>query len=282
MMNFSVVDEAYDPKITTSYFLSIQVTLDGFSFCTLDPVTNRYIQIQHFAFIEGQTIDKQVSGIFNQIEKLSFPYKKTLILLPSEISTRIPAPLFDPDAINEYLSFCQEVPTSHVVWYNKLKVAGAFNIFPVNPILHELLSSQFPDPKYFHQVTPIIESFLSSSFTKADNTVLFVNLARGYFDLAAFANNNLKMCNTFHLTSENDFLFYILYTLDQMKLKPESTELMVSGTHKNFDNMVIQLSRYVRRVKQSSLPPQYQYSNKFREIHNFSAFYNLLSLPTCV
>ncbi|WP_084555920.1 DUF3822 family protein [Alkaliflexus imshenetskii] len=281
MMNFSVVDDTFDPNITLSYFLSIQVNLDGFSFCTLDPVKNKYIQMQHFSFVKNLPFEEQVEKCFKEAEKLNLPYKKTLVLLPSKVSTLVPSALFEPAKSREWLSFCNHLPGEAMVMHNKVKMADAFNIFPINQQLHKILCRQFPDPQFFHQNSAIIESNLSTNLTDSESTMLFVNLAEDYFDVLAFSNNNLKLCNTYPIKSENDFIYFLLFTFEQLKLRSANTEIVLSGCHPRFEQMRKQLSRYIRKVKASNMPHHFQYSHCFREV-NSSAFYNLLSLPVCV
>lgn len=281
MKPFSIVDETFDPSISSSYFISIQITLDGFSFCTLDPVRNKYIQIQHIGFSRQKPFYQQVEDCFNQIEKLSLPYKKTLVLLPGRVATLVPTPLFDGEEATKWLSFTHIVPEKHAVKTNKIKMADAYNVFPVNENLEQLLKKQFPNPLFFHQHTPIIEGNLTTNMSNAQQTTLFINLAGDYFDLLAFGNNNLKLCNSFPIKSENDFIYFTLFTYEQLKLNPADTEIILSGIHPQFSQLSAHISKYVRKVKHTSMPHHFQYSHQFREINNQS-FYNLLSLPVCV
>ncbi|MFW6352211.1 MAG: DUF3822 family protein, partial [Bacteroidota bacterium] len=80
--DLSVIDETYDSTITASYFLSIQASLDGFSFCTLDPVRNKYVQFRHFELkdVEKDEFSSAVENLFENNEFLNLPYKKVFIL----------------------------------------------------------------------------------------------------------------------------------------------------------------------------------------------------------
>lgn len=281
MNSFLIVDDTFDPSISSSYFLSIQITLDGFSFCTLDPVRNKYIQIQHINFSHQLPHSKQVEECFETIEKLSLPYKKTMILLPTPVATLVPTPLFDNGDARSWLSFTNTIPENHSVKTNKIKMADVFNIFPVNEIIEQLLKRQFPNPQFFHQYTPIIEGSLTTNMSNSQQTTLFINLAGEYFDLLAFSNNNLKLCNSFPIKSENDFIYFTLFSYEQLKLNPSETEIVLSGSHPQFLQLSAHISKYVRKVKHTSMPHHFQYSHQFREVNNQS-FYNLLSLPVCV
>jgi len=50
MHNISLIDETLDKNLTANYNLSIQVSLDGFSFCIKDLIRNKYIVLKHIDF----------------------------------------------------------------------------------------------------------------------------------------------------------------------------------------------------------------------------------------
>jgi len=281
MNSFSIVDDTFDPNISSSYFLSIQITLDGFSFCTLDPIRNKYIQIQHIKFKQNIPLYSQVEDCFNTIEKLSLPYKKTMVLLPTKVATIVPTPLFDEENASKWLSFTNKIPENNTVKNNKIKMADAYNIFTIDKDIEYILTRQFPHPLFFHQYTPIIEGNLTTNMSNNQQTTLFINLTTEYFDLLAFGKNNLKLCNSFPIKNENDFIYFTLFTYEQLKLNPSETEIILSGFHPQFAQLSANISKYVRKVKHTSMPHHFQFSHQFREVNNQS-FYNLLSLPICV
>ena len=64
--DLSIVDETFDANISSSYFLSIQASLDGFSFSILDPIRNKYIQFGSYTFQEHIT-DADLATLINKI-----------------------------------------------------------------------------------------------------------------------------------------------------------------------------------------------------------------------
>lgn len=281
MTSFSVIDETFDPNISLSYFLSIQIDLDGFSFSTLDPVRNKYIQLRHISFSDKEPIEYQIERFFEEIEILNLPFKKTLILVPSRQSTLVPSGIFDPALKNEWLNFCVSTEDDHLVLFNKIKMADTYNVFSVSDSIYKAMIKQFPEPVFFHQHTPLIESNLSTRISGNDNTSLFINLNKGFFDVVAFGKNHLKLCNSFPIKSDNDFIYFTLFVFEQLKLEPAKTEVILSGWHPQYASLYKHLTNYVRNIKQTDLPDHFQYSYQFRETR-MTSFYNLLSLPLCV
>jgi hypothetical protein len=281
MTSFSFIDETFDPNISSSYFLSIQVNLDGFSFCTLDPVRNKYIQLRHIPFNNQVEIGPQLEKCFEEIELLNLPFKKTMVLIPSQHSTLVPTGIFDASLKRDWLEFCINADDHALVLFNKVKMADAYNVFSVSEAVYNIMRRQFPEPVFFHQHTPIIETNLSSSFSGSENTALFINLNRNFFDIVVFGKNRLKLCNSFPIKSDNDFIYFTLFVFEQLKLEPANTEVVLCGWHPDFSNLHKHLANYVRNVKQCDLPTHYQYSYHFRETR-LGSFHNLLNLASCV
>ncbi len=50
MQDFAFIDETLDINLTQSYKLSIQVSLNGLSFCILDQLQGKYIVFSHKNF----------------------------------------------------------------------------------------------------------------------------------------------------------------------------------------------------------------------------------------
>lgn len=281
--DLSLVDETYDTSITSSYFLSIQANLDGFSFSTLDPVRNKYIQFRHFSFpdIKSRELPSITNTIFEQNELLNLPYKKVFVLLPSPFSTLVPSGLFKAEEEARWLNFTREIPAGYNILHARMKLADAWNVFAIPADMQNIFSRQYPDPLYLHQYIPITETRLAISRPGTSRNQVIINLQKDFFDLIVLEKNNLKLCNTFEIKGENDLVYFTLFVFEQLQLIPASTDVQVIGTHPDLTRLLQTLGRYIKHVKQPGLPGSFQYSYLFKNVPG-SRFQNLLSLPSCV
>ncbi|MCJ7446075.1 MAG: DUF3822 family protein [Bacteroidales bacterium] len=90
-------DETLDINSTDNYELSVQLSPDGFHFCILDAIRNKYILLRSSEPDDNKyfTPDK-INDIISKDDFLTRRYKKVNIVLPSPKFTLVPAPLFDP------------------------------------------------------------------------------------------------------------------------------------------------------------------------------------------
>ncbi len=279
----SLVDETYDTSITLSYFLSIQVCLDGFSFSTLDPVRNKYIQFKYFSFEKATENDlPDISEkIFEQNELLNLPYKKVFVLNPTRFATLVPTGVFKPEEAEKWLNFTHEVPPGYTTLHAQMKLSDAWNIFAIHEKIKELFLRQFPDPVFLHQYIPMTETRLAVSRPGTSRSMVIINLQQKHFDLAVLEKNNLKLCNSYEINGENDLLYFTLLVFDQLQIIPASTEVLVTGKHPQKEVIIGNLKKYIKHVKQPGLPGGFQYSYLFKDVAG-DQFQNLLSLPSCV
>lgn len=281
MNNFSYTDESFDYNITNSYFLSIRISPDGFSFCTLDPVLNKFIQIQHIQLNHNKDLTEQIEQCFREIGKLNLPYKKTLVLIPVQQFTLVPSGIYSDDDKKSWINFTNNISETQTPISNKLKLADATHIFLLENEIKNIFKRQFANPVFLHPHCPIIENNLSTNITDGENKLMFVNIEYNYIDILVFGNNNLQLCNSFPIRSNNDFIYFTLFTFEQMKLNSSNTSIVLSGYHKYFNEMALQLRKYIKNVTFAKFPYQYQYSHIFKDI-NQTKFHTLLNVSTCV
>ncbi|MFW6389413.1 MAG: DUF3822 family protein [Marinilabiliaceae bacterium] len=279
----SFVDETYDTNITSSYFLSIQACLDGFSFATLDPIRNKYIQFKHFQFrnIRKEELAPLTEKLLEENELLNLPYKKVFVLVPSPASTLVPAGLFNSSEASRWLSFTHEIPHGHKVMHAPMKLSDAWNIFSIPENMETLFTRQFPEPVFLHPYIPIAETKLAINRPGSGRSQVIISLQKEYFDMTVLEKNNLKLCNSFEINGENDLIYFTLFVFEQLELTPAQTDIQVIGCNPDKENIIHSLRKYIKHVKQPGLPGSFQYSYLFKDVPGHR-FFNLLSLPACV
>ena len=83
MQRISLVDETFDINFTLEYKLSIQLSLDGFSFSILDQIQNKVIYLYHQELFDAEPefLLKRIKAIYDESDLLDLPFKKTRIII---------------------------------------------------------------------------------------------------------------------------------------------------------------------------------------------------------
>lgn len=281
MTDISIIDSTFDISVTSSYYMSIQANLNGLSFCILDPVTNTYVLFEHKTFKQPDHHQAQLEEQLITNHYFRQPYKKVLFLYQTSCFALVPMPLFSEEHAKGILEFngCHPTADDHLLT-NKISMCDSANVFAMPRFLYHTLKNQFPEVRFFHQCTSIIESALLRKKSQAENQFL-INIHEHSFEIVATQKHNLKLCNTFLYNNEKDLIYLILFTFEQLGLSVGNTYIELSGAINTADSKYTLIKRYLKNVVLAPLPPHFKYSEGIRslEVHQF---FNLFNLTLCV
>ncbi len=281
MYEFAFLDETLDINTTQSYHLSIQVSLNGFSFLILDTVRNKYVALKNYPLDKQKGIpEDQLKDIFKKDEFLSRKYKSSSYLFITDKSTLVPSPLFNKEKIKEYLMFNQPLEEHDKIFYNVIKNAGFYTVYSIPVNICEILDKQFPEIKSCHQSVPFIEQILLKNQPGGFDHSTFIHITPGIFDIAVSRSKKLMLYNQFRYRNENDFIYFVLYIFEQLKLNPEKTLLLLSGEITKTSKYYESVKKYIKSIRFEKRDSQFTYSYTFNQIPEHT-FIPLLNLYNC-
>jgi hypothetical protein len=138
-------DETLDINSTENYELSIQVSPEGFSFCLLDTIRNKFVLMRAFEPEENKSFNSEkISELLDKDDFLLRKYKKVNIVMPSPRFTLVPAPLFDPAKKDEYFTFNHNLEEGNIIITNKITDPDTFIVFSVSRPIYDLINKHYP------------------------------------------------------------------------------------------------------------------------------------------
>ena len=226
MLNFT--DKSFSTKKTPQYRLSIQVDLDGFSFCVYDPTQKKHIVLRHMPsdFSGSQDLyPEKISAIYNEVDWLSQPFASCSCIFASRKNTLIPTSLYSKETLATFLNFAYPLDEMDEVNYRISKEADAVAIFAIPNTIASQLYSYHHNISFFNQCIPLIEYLLKQK----KEHVLAINVSCNILDIAICQNGNLFFHNAFSINSAVDVLYYINFVTKQLEMKAEHTQILLSG-----------------------------------------------------
>lgn len=284
MENIQCIDETLDLNSTNLYHLSIQVSLDGFSFCILNSVNNKFIVLKHFPFdykINPDIIFEKVERIISKEELLNKKYKSVNAIYKSRKYTIIPSELFEIKNAKLYFENNHILSDLDELHYFKLKSIEATTLFAIPNQIANPIVNKFEDCKIYHHIYPLIEEALKASLQNPDNKFIYLNINNSYFDIISVLGGKLLMHNSFKYVTDNDILYYILFIIKQLNWNVSELNLQVIGNISKNKSIYKLLSSQFDHTKIIQLDKNYIYSYKLNNI-NTNEFNNLLKLNSCV
>ncbi len=272
-------DETLDINSTENYELSVQVSQDGFAFCLLDTIRNKFVLIRSFEPEESKYFNAdKINEILTKDDFLTKRYRKVNAVMPSEKFTIVPAPLFDPGKKDEYFTFNHLPNDGSIIISNKLNDPDAFLVFSVFRPFVDLLSSFHPGVIPYHQVKPLL-NYISHSRKSVNGNYIHIHVEREFFNLIIFEHNLMKFCNSFKYRNITDILYFALNVFRNLGINQEET-IHLSGLTEKYDDLSSNFSLYIRNVKFAEPAGNFTFSYVFNDtaLHRFL---NLFSLVNC-
>ena len=286
----SHVDKALSKFATENYKLSIQLSTNGFSFSVLEINRNKLLSVESYELDKPESISPSVtheSVVLLAIEELFLQFKwigekfaAVNFIVESDKSTLIPMPLFDPSEINTYLKFSHNVSKDEDIISNSMINLEAFNIFSIYKNLREKISSMFPDSTISNISNTLIEGILINHKNQNIKNKVFVNVRNSYFDVIIIHGKRLIFFNSFKYKTKEDFIYFLIFVFEQLRINPEEVELVLLGNIRKNSPLYEIAYNYIRKISFAKRSELIKYSYVFDDVPEHF-FYNLLNSNLC-
>jgi hypothetical protein len=193
----------------------------------------------------------------------------------SHRSTLLPEALYDGDNIQSYIQFNHPAEPGDLVLSDSLKSMDTRNIYFFPEALKSFLADHYPGIKIRHHSSALIES-LAMLYKNEDKPKLVLHISLTHFEIIYFEGKHLKFYNTFRHQTTEDFIYYLLFVCEQLKLNPETVELVLIGEIERNSAIYSMLYKYVRNVRFGTRPEAFTYCQPMNTLPKHF-YYNLFS-----
>lgn len=281
MHDINIVDDSFDLKHTTEYHLSIQVGLDGFSFCILDVHRNKFIVFRHLPLMIGrpQFLPKKIETIFDEEEILNATYKSISVSYSTHKTTLIPKAYSEPDYAAKVATITNEISRNEDVLINDLPGFNYQLIYCYPKDMMALLNRKFTEFQFRHKSIPLLTSVLNQRDEKKHT--LLINFEKKYIRMIALKGPQMLLYNSFYFKNESDFLFYTLNICHNLHFSAERDEIIIGGFVADDSAYIRQLRKYISNIQFLKPLVGFNYGSIFDKVQKHQ-FVSLLNSHSCV
>ena len=140
----------------------------------------------------------------------------------------VPKPLFDEEKLKDYVNFNTKVYANDYLVYDEIKNHDIVSVYIPYANINNFLLDQFKEFDFKHYSNILIDSLLSI-YKYSLVPHVFAHINNNHFEIIVIANKKLQLYNTFEFSTKEDFIYYVLFTAEQLKLNPEKFELILLG-----------------------------------------------------
>ena len=233
---------------TSKKKLSIQFSLDGFSFYISN--THHIIsKFTSFSFTKPikspELILKEIQEIFKNEKTLQQDFETVSVVHQNNLSTLVPNQYFKDNDLNKYLKYSVKTITTDLIVYDDLNFIKAKNVYVPFVNINNFIFQNFGEFEYKHHSSILLEKlFLQSD----DSLNFFVNISQSLFDIVVLKDSKILFYNNFEYQTKEDFIYYILFTLEQLELSTDKTKVSLLGDINKQSELYKILYTYVRNI----------------------------------
>ncbi len=216
---------------TKNIMLSIQFSLDGFSFCISDIASNKNVHFKNYVFEatlkSPEELLKNIERIFKEDSDLQLGFNSVNVIHQNKLSTIVPDAYFDENLLSSYLKYTIKTLQTDFITFDDVPKIAAKNIYIPYVNVNNFVFQNFGEFNYQHHSSVLIEKLLSQN--KTNEKTMYVNVQKNTFDIVILHGKKLILSNSFSYSSKEDFIYYILFTAEQNQLQTENFKLYFLG-----------------------------------------------------
>ncbi len=231
--------------------LSIQISLNGLSFCILHTVANEITALRHFQFDEITNplqLEKEITHIFEQeASLLNQSFEAVTVSHINTLSTFVPKPLFSDKHLADYLKYNNKILPNDYITFDVVTNNDMVNVYIPYVNINNLFFEKYGAFHYKHFATILLENIFQSASTSEEPTV-YVHVQKTHFEIIVIQQKKLLFYNSFEYSSSEDFIYYVLFSLEQLQLNTNTLQLYFLGNIDKSDVLYTVTYTYVRHV----------------------------------
>lgn len=282
MAKLELFDESFDSNRSESYELSIQFSLNGFSFCILDSVRNCHIALvgDIFENIDERTIDW--SDIINQIASkypiVTSAFRKVQLSYETEVFSLIPAKYFEPNRAKQLLELTCTLKELDEIRFNHIS-SGIVSVFTIPSRLVSSWSDLQPKTLYRGIHEPLICMARACHTKTHTDTYIVIHIGSANPFIVLASAESIMHCGPLGSLIVDDIAYHTINICQSYGMVVPKVRLYITGTKLMAYDVKALLERYLQSA-QVGLPgelPYYSYQlSEYR-----SQFAPLFNLPLC-
>lgn len=263
-----------------NYILTIQQLLDGLSFVIFDTKEQKFICLKHYNISEK---DIPLETLLIELQarenwKLN-DFKTVNFVIDNNENTFIPEDCYQEECTESYFKFLFK-RTIHYSNTDRFSTLGAVNIYPMQENVSAILSKFCKKTNIYHTSTLLIDSLIKEFSERNQEIRAFINVKKNVYELIVINNSDLIFHNYFNYNTKEDFIYFLLFTFEQLKVDNETVPLYFMGFVEEKSPVVELCSRYIRNIRFFNRNNNLNYSNELDSIPYYY-YYTLYNSILC-
>ena len=223
---YEFVSESFRLENTFEYILSIQVSLNGFSFSIRQEESDELVLLKTapLKVSSKDLLSRRFQDWYNNEELLQKPYKRTNVIVLSNSFTLLPKQYSGKATLEEIPHVLFNEAEKMEFAENHIESINATILFALPKNLNNTIQQTIGYCTIWHPVKALLNARSSS-----EDKQISVYMDDKDLFLMVHKSNELVFCNSFRVNHANDIVYYALSVLKQLDIKTKDTIVKCAG-----------------------------------------------------
>jgi hypothetical protein len=221
------VEESFNIEDTFEYILSIQVSLNGFSFSVYQPSLTKVLVFKStpLKISTENLLARRFKEWIQTEELLQKTYQKIHVIIFTDKFTLVPKSLHKNEVNEEVAHLLFKDGNKLKFAENIVEPAKAKLIFPLPDGFNEVISEMIGECEINHPLKLLINRLPES--TTGHSLILLFNMRHLFIVIGK--GEKLLFANSFKINHSNDVVYFVLTTLKQLEIPAKATQMYYTG-----------------------------------------------------
>ena len=230
--------------------LSIQISLNGLSFCVVDVLDNTVLLSKNIIFekeLNPFEVQKELTALFELHKIPTFTFTEVVVIHRNNLFTLVPKALFNEDELANYLKFNTKILANDLIVFDEIESHDMVNVYVPLVNINNYIYDLFGEFEYKHSSTVIIPSLLTGT-NNGSEPLCYVYTSEQQMDITIIQNKKLLLFNSYIYNTKEDFMYYLLFTLEQLHINSDTIKLRLFGNIEEDSNVYQLCHEHVKNV----------------------------------
>jgi len=240
--------------------LSIQVSLNGLSFCVFDTIGSSIPVSRHLDFgkeLSPYEVQKELKALIKSSNIEAYNYSEVVVIHRNNLFGLVPKALFNKDELPNYLKFNTKILANDLIAFDEIESYDMINVYVPFVNINNFIYDLFGEFEFKHNGTVLIEALLNTH-SNGKEPICYVHVSEQQMDITVLSQKRLLFYNSFQFITKEDFIYYLLFALEQLKLDTTTVKLRLFGAIEESDEIYGICYEYIQHLS-IFIPPKTDY-----------------------
>lgn len=189
----------------------------------------------------------EIAQMISANEVLNSSFTNTAIVYSTPVYSLVPVQLFDETKASEYLKFNAKILPNDYVAHDVLDSQELVVAYVPFMNINNYFFEKYGSFNYYHSITVVLKAIFEKE--KYSLPKMHLHFQGNHFDCVILKNGELQLCNTFMYNTPEDFIYYTLFCMEQLKLDPETLPVFLYGNIDLEDEIYKIAYKYIRHIE---------------------------------